>query len=141
MRRLQAEGARRFAPAHYAECGTPGCPDLSGAEPLADGMASGTAGIGVYRAASGLVCVNRPASEDDPAEVSVEATESAMKTVPVRAFQAKAEDDGAMQSEIWRGFLVVMLLLLAAEAFLLVPRAVPAGKPGFRPGAVKGGHL
>lgn len=142
VRRLQADGARRFAPARYAQCGTPGCPDLTGAEPLAEGMAPGNAGIGVYRTDSGLVCVNRPAVEDDLMQVSVEATESAMKTVPMRAFQAKAEDDGAMQSEIWRGFLVLMLLLLAAEAFLLVPRAVPTGKPGAaKPGTAKGGHL
>lgn len=108
MRRLLAQGAQRLAPCSYREC------------------ADGAATAGVRTGESGTVVLNRPAGEDELSFLAPPAACAVMGEVPIRAFAAKTPEAEAIHTEIWRLFLVLMLALLAAEAFLLVPAAAPA---------------
>ncbi|PTX94724.1 hypothetical protein DB346_22175 [Verrucomicrobia bacterium LW23] len=96
---------------------------------------------GIYRGSPGLIAVNRPTLEDDPqrveqaealrtlAPLSVSILSAASIAAPVPGTTAAADTGGGLQGEVWRGFLVTMLLLLVAEAALTLPAPAVATDP------------
>jgi len=75
---------------------------------------------GVYQAGEQWLVVNRPASEDEFERVEDSAVASLFGTLSFQLFQAR-RDDTALQGEIWRLFLFLMLLALLVEAWLIRP--------------------
>ncbi len=133
LRRLLAEGGVRLAACRYLDSGTD--PALvwpaAGLSALdfkslkaagSSGPADPAQHAGVYAAGPRLLCLNRPADEDDSAVLGLDSASAVLGEVPIHAFEASV-GDSAISTEIWRGVLVLMLLLLMAEAWLLVPPA------------------
>ncbi len=84
---------------------------------------------GLYRAQDKLFAMNRPLSEDNANVISDEAIGDVLNGLEFT--RINDEVGGAMQlaSEVWRTFLILMILALLAEAILCVPDQVPASKP------------
>ena len=121
LQRMLLEGGRRLSKAGNGEVGfvTGAATRLSGGEGRSQTDA------GVYQVNSRVVAVNRPAMEDEPDVADETAVRTALGSVPMRMFEDKGgEKSAAMQSEIWRWFLVAMLVLLTGEAFFAMPEAV-----------------
>jgi hypothetical protein len=88
---------------------------------------------GVYRAGERLMAVNRPASEDDPEMLELERTQSLFGGLPLQMFAQQRQRAEGLQGEIWRLFLIGMLLFLIVESLLILPtqtRAEPVLKWG-----------
>lgn len=83
---------------------------------------------GLYRGADKLFAVNRPLTEDNAAVISDEALGDVLNGLEFT--RINDEVGGAMQlaSEVWRTFLMLMILALLAEAVLCVPDQVPQKK-------------
>lgn len=88
---------------------------------------------GVYRLGSRLLAVNRPAAEDEPELLGREQLDTALDgtgyTLLDQAGQA-AETD--LSHDLWRPFLIAVMLFLIAEAILSLPKrqsasSLPAG--------------
>ena len=124
-------GLERLSPARQALAGTP----LSGAgESAVDDAAwrqvagspapSSEAGFhgGVFESRGRLVAVNRPAGEDAAAIVPDEEIDRLFDGVTFNRIRQQAGATGGVVEEVWRTFLVAMLLALAAEGLLSLPR-------------------
>jgi hypothetical protein len=84
---------------------------------------------GVYTAGPLLFAVNRPAREDDPRLVAGESVGELFKGLDFRRVDDQANRFSSLVREIWRSFLLVMMLALLGEAALCIPKlaAKPAG--------------
>ena len=90
---------------------------------------------GVYKNGDRWLVVNRPAAEDEFERVEDSAVGSLFGTLSFQLFQAK-RDDTALQGELWRLILFLMLLALLAEAWLIRPgRAMEDAPPKPQPAA------
>jgi hypothetical protein len=83
---------------------------------------------GLYRATDKLYAMNRPLSEDNAAVISDDTLDQVLTGLEFTRINDKV--GGAMQlaSEVWRTFLMLMILALLAEALLCVPDQVPKKK-------------
>ena len=122
LQRLLAAGSRRLQRDSVAECGQIGAGDLqldwTSVETGQRGDVQTQAGV--YQAGEQWLVVNRPASEDEFERVEDSAVASLFGTLSFQLFQAR-RDDTALQGEIWRLFLFLMLLALLVEAWLIRP--------------------
>ncbi len=91
---------------------------------------------GVYRTGGQLVAVNRPAREDNNDMVDTAQARALFGQLPVHTFEDKQGIAAALQSELWRLFLFLMLVFLVVEGFLILPErtrksaaAVPVNMP------------
>ncbi len=146
MRRLLTEGGVRLAACRYLDSGSDPAlvwpaAGLSAADfkslkaAGSDGLADPALHAGVYAAGPRLLCFNRPLDEDDAAVLAPDSAANVLGDVPIRTFEAGV-GDAAISTEIWRVALVLMLLLLMAEAGFLVPPAQAKKtdiKKGFHP--------
>lgn len=82
---------------------------------------------GVFRIGERVLAVNRPAGEDNEEIVPSERLDVLLAGTNYSLFEnAAASKDGSLAQEVWRAFLVAMLLFLLAEAILcLTPKPVP----------------
>jgi hypothetical protein len=87
---------------------------------------------GVFAAAGRLVAVNRPAAEDTAGIVAAERIDSLFRGLSFNRITGTAGRTDSLVQEIWRAFLIAMLLALVAEGLLSLPRRRPAG-PSQRP--------
>ncbi|GIT77651.1 MAG: hypothetical protein Ct9H300mP32_0330 [Verrucomicrobiota bacterium] len=119
LQRLLAAGSRRLQHDSVAECGQIGAGDLqlkwTSAETDQPGNVQTQAGV--YKNGDRWLVVNRPAAEDEFERVEDSAVGSLFGTLSFQLFPGET-DDTALQSEIWRLFLFLMLLALMAEAWL-----------------------
>jgi hypothetical protein len=76
---------------------------------------------GVYRSGDRLLAVNRPASEDEPEILDTDQAHKLFGDLPFQTMQDRRSPLGQLQGEIWRVFLVIMLLLLIGEGILILP--------------------
>jgi hypothetical protein len=76
---------------------------------------------GVYRSGERLLAVNRPASEDEPDVLDIDQAHKLFGELPFQMMQDHRSPLGQLQGEIWRVFLVVMLLFLIGEGILILP--------------------
>ena len=122
LQRLLAAGSRRLQRDSVAECGQVGAGDLqlewTSAETGQRGDVQTQAGV--YQSGDRWLVVNRPAAENEPGQVEDGAVAGLFGTLPFQLFQAQ-RDDTALQGEIWRLFLFMMLLALLVEAWLIRP--------------------
>ncbi|HYE30863.1 MAG TPA: BatA domain-containing protein [Methylomirabilota bacterium] len=87
---------------------------------------------GVYRAGTEMVAVNRPEREDAPEAIDSATASALFQPLAVQSLGQSVARNERMQSELWRLFLLGMLLFLLAEGFLILPDkrvAAPAGRP------------
>lgn len=138
MQRLLKAGSRRLNRANFVECGHPGPEARSWTRVDApEGTPFDTAGI--YKAGNRLVAVNRPADENDLQIASVADVRRLFGDLPMRLHEEKGGGSDRLQGEIWRFFLLAMLIFLLVEGFLILPsrgeeqaEAVPPAAPAVR---------
>ena len=76
---------------------------------------------GVYATDGRLMAVNRPASEDGAAMVPDRDVDALFQGVSFSRFEQKAGDGGMIVEEVWRLFLVGVLVALVVEGLLCLP--------------------
>ncbi|MFM7251142.1 MAG: BatA domain-containing protein [Planctomycetaceae bacterium] len=145
LQRAIDDGMERLRSARQADAGAGRRRPEGDAAPAASGAAergwrqlagapapSNEAGFhaGVFDAAGRLVAVNRPAAEDDPAVVPDDEVERLFAGVPLERFRQRAGAAANIVEEVWRTFLVAVLLALAAEGILSLPAPVPPREGG-----------
>jgi hypothetical protein len=80
---------------------------------------------GVYESAGRLVAVNRSAAEDAAAIAAVERIDGLFRGLSYARIQGTAGRGDSIVQEIWRAFLIAMLLALVGEGILSLPRRRP----------------
>ena len=130
LQRLLAAGSRRLQRDSVAECGQVSAGDLqlewTSAETGLRGDVRTQAGV--YKNGDRWLLVNRPAAEDEFERVEDSAVAGLFGSLPFQLFQAQ-RDDTALQGEIWRLFLFLMLLALLIEAWLVRPSSMAEAAP------------
>jgi hypothetical protein len=76
---------------------------------------------GVYKVDGQLVAVNHPPDEDVFEIVDETVARKLFTSVPVAYFEEKTADGQGFQSEIWRTFLIAMVMFLIIESILVLP--------------------
>ena len=76
---------------------------------------------GVYRNGEYWAAVNRSRIEDSAAAVPVEAVDALFDGVSYRRIDVEVGDTSALASELWRAFLIAMVVALLGEAVLSLP--------------------
>jgi hypothetical protein len=77
---------------------------------------------GVYASRGKLLAVNRPAAEDAAEVVDDRQLETLFQGLSFSRFEQKAGGLGAIVEEVWRLFLVALLVALVVEGLLCLPR-------------------
>ena len=130
LQRLLAAGSRRLQRDSVAECGQVSAGDLqlewTSAETDLRGDVQTQAGV--YKNGDRWLLVNRPAAEDEFERVEDSAVAGLFGSLPFQLFLAD-RDDTALQGEIWRLFLFLMLLALLVEAWLIRPSSMAEAAP------------
>lgn len=130
LQRLLETGSKRLNQESLLVCG-----ELSAAERAqqwtavsANQAADIQVQAGVYQSGNRLVAVNRPAAEDEPGALAAEEAERLFGPLPVQMLEDRRGRSEQLQGEIWRLFLLGMLLFLFVESILILPekRAVTA---------------
>ena len=90
-------------------------------------LASTEAGFhaGVYASRGRLLAVNRPAAEDAAEVVDDRQIETLFQGLSFSRFEQKAGGLGAIVEEVWRVFLIALLVALVVEGLLCLPRRLP----------------
>jgi hypothetical protein len=101
--------------------------------------ASTAAGLhaGVYASGDSLFAINRPAAEDAAPVVADERIDGLFRGLPVARISGRAGDTTSHVREIWRPFLIAMLVALAAEGLLSLPRPAAVERSQRGVGAVE----
>jgi len=78
---------------------------------------------GVYRSGERLVAYNRPEAEDDPAIVERDQLDAILAGTGYTLLdQAGRGGEASDSRDVWQAFLIAMLVLLLAEAWLCLPK-------------------
>jgi hypothetical protein len=77
---------------------------------------------GVFACGERLVAVNRPVVEDSSVAVADERIDGLFRGLSFTRITGTAGDTTSLVQEIWRAFLIAMLLALVAEGLLSLPR-------------------
>ncbi len=80
---------------------------------------------GVYRVGDRLIARNRPKSEDVTAPLNSKEIDRLFTGLDYRVVQETVADPSSLVSEIWRAFVVLLILALIAEAALCLPDVRP----------------
>jgi hypothetical protein len=84
---------------------------------------------GVYESQGRLMAVNRPAAEDAADVVADAQVESLFQGLTFSRFQQKAGGIGSIVQEVWRLFLMAVLVALVVEGLLCLPRRLSPKPP------------
>lgn len=76
---------------------------------------------GVVESGDRLVALNRPASEDEPAVLNATAMDELFAGLDYRRLEDTIENSKGLTSEVWRTFLILMIVFLLGEALLCMP--------------------
>ncbi len=78
---------------------------------------------GIFRLGERLIAINRPAQEDNLEILTRESLDSALTGTNYTLLdQAGQADDPSLSRDVWRAFLIAVLLLLISEALLCLPK-------------------
>jgi hypothetical protein len=83
---------------------------------------------GVFACGDRLVAVNRPVAEDVALPVADERIDALFRGLSFQRITGTAGDTDSIVQEIWRAFLIAMLLALVAEGLLSLPRPAAADR-------------
>jgi len=94
------------------------------------GAPSTEAGLhaGVFASGGRFVAVNRPAAEDSAPPLADERIDGLFRGLPFSRITGTAGDTTNLVQEIWRAFLIAMLVALVAEGLLSLPRPAAADR-------------
>jgi hypothetical protein len=128
LQRLLQTGARRLNQETMVACGELSALDRAKQWTSADGSTGKNIllNAGVYRAGERLLAVNRPSAEDDRSLLEPAAAKNLLGPLPLQLLQERTARSDALQGEIWRLFLIGMLVFLFFEAWLVLPNKKPA---------------
>ncbi|MFM7206649.1 MAG: hypothetical protein ACKO4T_08280, partial [Planctomycetaceae bacterium] len=88
---------------------------------------------GVFACGERLVAVNRPAAEDASVAVADERIDGLFRGLSFTRITGTAGDTTSLVQEIWRAFLIAMLLAIIGEGLLSLPRSAAADRAAARP--------
>jgi len=135
LQRLIQTGGRRLQQASIISCGELSASDQAKKWESVDSPQHKdiSTQAGVYRSGDRLLAVNRPASEDEPEVLDTDQAHKLFGDLPFQTMQEHRGPLGQLQGEIWRVFLVCMLLFLIGEGILILPaRKIAAPTPRVR---------
>ncbi len=138
MQRALVEGSRALSLASQREAAPGVLADLGGCEVVAaENRAASQRGLhaGVYRKGEKIVAVNRAPEEDSAEPISIATVDGLFEGLAFQRIDDTVGNNAALASEIWRAFLIAMVLALILEAVLCLPERV-VEKPeaaGFAP--------
>lgn len=126
LQRALAEGTRALAAASQRDAGPEALADRSGWEcvaPAEDAFAIAQRGLraGVYREDGDWAAVNRRAAEDGFKVVHEATVDGLFEGLVYQRIDDVVGDTGPLAREIWRSFLLAMMLALVFEAALCLP--------------------
>lgn len=135
LQRLIQTGARHLQQSSIIACGELSASDQNRKWDSVDSTKPKDIHVqaGVYRSGDRLLAVNRPASEDEPDVLDVDQAHKLFGDLPFQMMQDRRNPLGQLQGEIWRVFLVIMLLFLIGEGILILPARKQAGPAASRP--------
>jgi len=129
VQRILTAGAGRFDASYLASVGSDAARILPGEtrtrlddhgdpDPANSEYASG-----VFRLGDRLIALNHPPSEDAPEILSRESLDAVLDgTAYTLLDQAGQSNDPSLARDVWRAFLIAVLLFLIAEALLCLPK-------------------
>jgi hypothetical protein len=80
---------------------------------------------GIYQSGQRLLAVNRTAAEDSTRVLEKERVRGLFRGLDFSRVDDRAGSIASLIQEIWRAFLIAMLVSMVAEAVLCVPKAAP----------------
>ena len=125
MQRALARGAAGLGTAQILEAGNVGgtgadWKPLDGpSQEVSESQRTTTAGL--YMTENRWLALNRPSQEDRPDTVNEDAISKMLSGVDYVRINDSIDSEDSLLSEIWRAFLVTMIIALIAEALLCVP--------------------
>lgn len=129
IQRAVARGAAALGEARQYDCGSLQAGIAESWKPLDDDSArillsQRTINSGLYESEEAAFALNRPLEEDAVEVVSDGTLEQVLNGLNYTRIDDKAGSAMALASEVWRTFLVLMIVALMAEALLSVPEKV-----------------
>ena len=126
LQRAVARGAAALGEARQYECGTLKSNLAEAWTPLDDAsqnvlLSQRTLNHGLYETPEAAFALNRPLTEDAVEALSDGTLEQVLNGLNYTRIDDKAGSSMALASEIWRTFLILMIVALIAEALLCVP--------------------
>ena len=129
VQRIIAAGADRFDASYLATVGTPAAQPLPGETRTrtddygTPDPANAAYESGIFRLGERLTAVNRPAQEDNVEILTREQLDQALAGTGFTLLdQAGQANDPSLSRDVWRGFLIAVLLFLISEAILCLPK-------------------
>jgi hypothetical protein len=129
IQRAVARGAAALGEARQYDCGSLQAGIAESWKPLDDDsgrilLSQRTINSGLYESEEAAFALNRPLEEDAVELVSDGTLEQVLNGLNYTRIDDKAGSAMALASEVWRTFLVLMIVALMAEALLSVPEKV-----------------
>jgi len=129
IQRSVARGAAALGEARQYDCGTLKANIADAWTPLDENsetvlLSQRTLNSGLYESPEASLALNRPLREDDVEVVSHETLEQVFSGLNYTRIDDKAGSTMALASEVWRTFLILMIVALMTEAVLCVPEKV-----------------
>jgi len=129
IQRAVARGAAALGEARQYDCGTLKSSVAEAWTPLDEGsenvlLSQRTLNNGLYETPEAAFALNRPLTEDAVEVLSDGTLEQVLNGLNYTRIDDKAGSSMALASEIWRTFLILMIVALMAEALLCVPEQV-----------------
>lgn len=129
IQRAVARGAAALGEARQYDCGSLQASVAEAWKPLDDDsgrilLSQRTINNGLYETEEAAFALNRPLTEDAVEVVSDETLEQVLNGLNYTRIDDKAGSAMALASEVWRTFLVLMIVALLVEALLSVPDKV-----------------
>ena len=129
IQRAVARGAAALGEARQYDCGSLQASVAEAWKPLDDEsgrilLSQRTINNGLYETEEAAFALNRPLAEDAVEVVSDGTLEQVLNGLNYTRIDDKAGSALALASEVWRTFLVLMIVALLAEALLSVPDKV-----------------
>lgn len=129
VQRIVGAGADRFDASYLTTVGSEIAQPLSGETRTrlddygTPDPANATYEAGVFRLGERLLAINRPAQEDNPEILTREQLDQALEGTRYTLLdQAGQAGDPSLSRDVWRAFLIAVLLFLIAEAILCLPK-------------------
>jgi hypothetical protein len=129
VQRILAAGADRFDASYLTTVGTDVAQPLPGETRTriddygTPDPANAAHESGIFRLGERLLAVNRPAQEDNPEILTREQLDQALEGTHFTLLdQAGQADDPSLSRDVWRAFLIAVLLFLISEAILCLPK-------------------
>ncbi len=129
VQRIIAAGADRFDASYLATVGTPAAQPLPGETRTriddygTPDPANAAYESGIFRLGERLTAINRPAQEDNVEILTREQLDQALAGTGFTLLdQAGQANDPSLSRDVWRGFLIAVLLFLISEAILCLPK-------------------